>query len=194
MSESERPESERPRRKGPSKSSSLAPLYGGVLIAIMAIVAVALSKNAKQAKSDRDAQVPTKPAVTSDDPFADLNLEDDYTPSSNLASDGKVLPASPADLLSEDGWLKAEDLAKQAKAKLKTANDADDAGNRKLYKERAVAARDLYDKALDDTVEWEIAIVEAHGEKDKRVARVLSERNSWLSARKKLRKVDVNDL
>ena len=190
-------ESERPRRAR-SKSPSLAPLYGGILIAILAVVAVALSKNAKEEQGERDQKKAAQKAAqeSKSNPFEGIVSEDGVTPSksSKQGSDPENdLPASPTDLLSNEIWQAAEENAAKGKDMLKSAYEADDAGNRPLYKERALAARDLYDLALDGTVDWEIEIVRAHGESDPRVARVQSARNKWFNQRKKLRKVEIKD-
>ena len=173
----------------------MAPLYGGLLIAILAIVAVALSKNDKQAREDHEDKVAKKgPDEPKSNPFEGLVDEYGATPKSKAeVPEGEQLPPSPRDLLSNEIWETAEENGEQGKAMLKSAYGAEDAGNHALYKERALKARDLFDLALDSTVEWEIEIVEAHGESDRRVGQVLADRNTWFTLRKKLRKVEIKD-
>ena len=175
------------RRKPAKKGPSLAPLYGAIGIAILAIVAVALAKN-KQKEHD-DAQAgkgsPTEQAAN---PF------DEVLNQSKASGKTTTGTPSPEGLLSDPKWLAALTTGEQAMAKLKVARDADEAGDRAKYKKLAVEARDLFDKALDDTAEWELTLVDTHGEGDPRVAKILAQRNLWNAARKKLRKVDVNDL
>jgi hypothetical protein len=180
-----------PRRTPRKKAPSLAPLYGAVGIAILAIIAVAMAQKDKDARADAEIRKPATTEVSN--PFADLPAGGKVVPSPFNAGSNS-LAASASGLLADSVWVEAKALAGQAKKTLLEATTADNAGDRKTYKIKAVQARDLFQRALDTTAQWEIDIEEAHGESDPQVNKVRALRSVWFDQRKKLRSVDVNDI
>lgn len=181
-----------PRRTPRKKTLSLAPLYGALGIVILAIIVVAMAQKDKDARADSAKKTPT--TNESSNPFADVPRGGKVIPSpfDTGASDGTTTSAGA--LLQATVWVNAMASAEKAKQLLLEANEADRLGDRATYKKKAVEARELFHGALEATAMWEIEIEEAHGESDSQVSKVRSRRSIWFSQRKKLRKVDVNDL
>ncbi|MCA9000524.1 MAG: hypothetical protein KDB61_01280 [Planctomycetes bacterium] len=182
------------QRRAPRKNApSLAPLYGAIGLAILAIVAIALAQKDKDARADAENQ----PASTSNEvanPFADLPPGGKPIPSAfDTESLGSFKPSAEG-LLANPVLTAAIEKSERAKALLKEASEASAKGDRKTYHEKALEARELYHAALEETAEWEYEISEAHGEADAQVGKVRALRSIWFDERKKLRSVDVNDL
>ncbi len=184
--------SQSPRRTPRKKAPSLAPLYGAVGIAILAIIAVAMAQKDKDARNA--AKNKTQPVQETTNPFADVPAGTKPVPSPfDSGGTASHTPAAEG-LLSEPVWIGAKAKAELGKKALAEANAADKVGDRKQYKLMAVIARDYFQEALDQTAEWEYEISETHGESDDQVSKVRALRSVWFDERKKLRTVDVNDI
>ncbi|MDF1837162.1 MAG: hypothetical protein P1V35_04785 [Planctomycetota bacterium] len=185
-------ESQSPRRASRKKAPSLAPLYGGIGIVILAIIAVAISqkdKDARDAAKNRE-----QPVQESSNPFADIPAGTKVVPSPFESGSSASHSPSATGLLASAVWVEAKAKAELAKTTLQEAKAADEAGDRKKYKRMAVEARDLYSAAIDSTAQWEYDISESHGESDSQVSTVRSLRATWFDQHRKLRSVDVNDI
>jgi len=183
-----------PRRTPRKKAPSLAPLYGAIGIAILAIIAVAMAQKDKDARSDASKQAPVDTVDEDSNPFADIPAGTKVVPSPFDSSPSSNSTPSATGLLTAPVWITALADAEQAKTLLQAANAADRKGDRATYKKKALEARELFHKALEATAQWEYDISEAHGEADERVSKVRSLRNVWFDQRKKLRLIDVNDI
>jgi len=181
-----------PRRTPRKKAPSLAPLYGAIGIAILAIIAVAMAQKDKDAREAAKNRVKATQEVSN--PFADIPAGTKVIPSPFDSNSTGNLAPSATGLLGTAVWTAAQATAERAKKTLQEAKAADDAGNRKKYKRMAVEARDLYQEAIDSTAQWEYNISETHGEEDSQVSQVRSLRAVWFDQHKKLRSVDVNDI
>jgi len=181
-----------PRRTPRKKAPSLAPLYGAIGIAVLAIIAVAMAQKDKDAREAAKNRV--KPTQETVNPFDDIPAGSKVVVSPfESGSSGDHTPSATG-LLAAAVWTEAKASAEKAKTTLQEANAADQAGNRKKYKRLAVEARDLYQEAIDSTAQWEYDISEEHGESDSQVSKVRSLRATWFDQHKKLRSVDVNDI
>lgn len=183
-----------PRRTPRKKAPSLAPLYGAVGIAILAIIAVAMAQKDKDARSEAAKNTSNTTGSEVANPFADVPAGGKAVPSPFDSSGSKSLNPSAAGLLGATVWMEAIATAERAKKLLTEANVADRGGDRATYKRKALEARELFHGALEATAQWEYDISEKHGEEDSKVKTVRSLRNVWFDQRKKLRSVDVNDL
>ena len=171
------------RARRSSKAPSLAPLYGGVVVAIMAVVAVALAK-----KNDRAIEESKTPQTQESSPTGNP-FSRSASPSSGSSKTGN--PSAP-DLLQSDVWISALETAEQATAKLREAREKRDAGDTEAYIDLGIEARALFNQALDDTVQWELDLIDAHGEDDPQLKKIASERAKWSKQRKELRHVDIS--
>jgi len=171
------------RAKRSSKAPSLAPLYGGVLVAIMAIVAVALAK-----KNDDAIEEHNQPKAQDESPSGN--------PFSRTAKSSGTTskPGNPAgaDVLQDPVWTTALETAEQGVIKLREAREKRDAGDTENYIDLGIEARDLFNQALDDTVQWELDLIDAHGEDDPQLKKVAKERAKWSKHRRELRHVDIS--
>ncbi|MCP5021173.1 MAG: hypothetical protein GY930_05290 [bacterium] len=185
----------RPQRRTPRKKTpSLAPLYGAIGIAILAIVAVAMAQKDKDARSEAAKKPSNSTAKETSNPFADVPAGGKVVPSPFSSSSSKGLDPSATGLLEATVWTEAIATAERAKKRLMEAKAADRDGDRSTYKRKALEARELFHGALEATAQWESDISKKHGEEDSKVKTVRSLRNVWFDQRKKLRSVDVNDI
>lgn len=179
------PQEARPERRRTKRGPSLAPLYGGMLVAILAIVVVALAK--KNDKAREGAEQP----VVEDDPAPRGNPFSRTARSKNGEDATASYETAPSDLLQSQVWIDALGTAEEGLIALRAAREKRDAGDQGGYIDGAVHARDLFNQALDDTVEWEMGLVEKHGEQDPLVRKVQEERAKWFQHRKSLRQVHM---
>ncbi len=182
------------RRASRKKAPSLAPLYGAMIIVILAIVAVAMSQKDKDARSDAANSKSSGTVNEKSNPFDDVPAGGKVVPSPFGAPGSKSHNPSVSGLLAASVWTEAVSTGEKAKVLLQEANLANKNGDRSTYKKKALEARELFHAALEATAQWDYDIAESHGEEDSQVKQVRSLRNVWFDQRKKLRSVDVNDL
>lgn len=166
----------------------MAPLYGGMVVAILAVVAVALAKkNDKAREAAQTPQIKEEPEPVGN-PFSRTAKPSQLKGDTEPSPEG--LPPAPPDLLEAQVWIDAQATAERGLVALRAAREKRDAGNIQGYVKGALEARELFNQALDDTVQWDLDVVEAHGETDPLVQRMQKKRNEWFKHRKSLRKVE----
>ena len=76
-------------------------------------------------------------------------------------------------------WKRAVLAAEEAEELYQAAAQAHRDGERSLLNSRGAEAKALFNRALEDTAEFEAEIVETYGERDSGVAAIMAVRNRW---------------
>ncbi len=159
---------------------------GAFALLIVAIGAAGwASRNTFSASSAEDVAPGTAPKV---DPFADVPEENSPTGGGGSGS-SRIMETNlaPEGLLAEPTWRGAIDLVEQAFALSKEAETAKKSDDDALYRSKAIKAREVIQRALDATAEFEMNAQEKYGETDRLVRKVIRERQRWFDLRTKYR-------
>lgn len=76
-------------------------------------------------------------------------------------------------------WTAALELAAEAQVAYEAAEEAHRRSDREALNRHGGEARALYDRALEDTAEFETEIQAAHGERDPEVRSIVATRSTW---------------
>lgn len=169
--------SSRRRPEPPRTNPALVPgLIALVLIAIAVVVAVLNKKPAV----DPAASAPRT------NPFADV--PDEAPPPPREHKPGSNLPMAPDSVVSEPAWLEAQKLAGEARKLYDAAVAAKAANDLSLAREKGVAAREMYDKAVESTAEWEEMLITQYNESDPKLRAIRETRSDWFAKMNWLKK------
>jgi len=160
-----------------------------VLIGIFVLVGLAIgvtgwlnSEKVKQAASGEE--VAKEPAG----PFQDLADETGPNPKSAPgASRAPRARIALEDLSDDPVWLTALEQVKPGYALVDEAEAAKKAKNQELFDLKAVAAREIFDSAIENTAIWEEGLQEKFGDRDPIVRKVIRERDKWFDIIRKYR-------
>lgn len=172
-------------RRAQRKATSPAP----VLIGIFVLVGLAIgvtgwmnSDKVKQAASEE--QVRETPAG----PFQDLPEETGPRAKSGPGASRAPRSRIALENLSDDPvWLSALEQVKPGYALVDEAEAAKKAKNQELFDLKAVAARKIFDSAIEKTAIWEEELQEKFGDQDLIVRKVIRERDKWFDIIRKYR-------
>ena len=122
------------------------------------------------------------------DPFADI--ADEGSPEKGAAgSRMRVTSLAPEGMLRDPVWRGALQLAEEATGLADEAEGARKAGDTVAFRAKAVEAKELFQKAIDATVQFEIDCIEKYGETDRLVRQMVRARSLWISQRTKYRSI-----
>ena len=160
-----------------------------MLIGMFVLVGLAIgvvgwmnSEKVKQAASEEQAAEAPK------GPFQ--GLPEETGPKSNSSPGASRAPRGAVDLesLSDDPvWLAALEQVKPGYALVAEAEAAKKAKNQPLFDQKAVAARKIFDSAIENTAIWEEGLQEKFGDTDPVVRKVIRERDKWFDIIRKYR-------
>ncbi len=175
---------DRQPRRAQRAEQSPAPILIGIFVLVGLVLGVAgwmNSEKVKQAAHEEQGEVPV-------DPFQDV--ADETRPEANRSPGASRAPRARLGLedLSDDPvWLAALDQVRPGYDLVDEAEAAKKAKNQELFDRKAVAAREIFDTAIEDTAVWEAALQEKFGDKDRSVRGVMRERDKWFDIIRKYR-------
>ncbi|MCB9914470.1 MAG: hypothetical protein H6828_04900 [Planctomycetes bacterium] len=176
---------DRPRRRAPAKKGGppMVPILALVVVLVGAIVVARLVAKAP-------APVEEGPKVDASAIFGDLPEEQPPVPGSGGPGGGrfKVTDKAPSGLTDNATWIAALHTAEEAAALFAKAKDAKAKDDRAKFNEYGNQAKDLYNKAVEDTALWEEELIEKYGDTDRQVRDIMRIRNGWLDVLRTLHK------
>jgi hypothetical protein len=166
-----------------SSGSWILPVGVAAVLGFGALWAISQAKR-EEAAAAAEASRPEPPR-----PFEDMPPEEppEHLREGPFAASPK-LPPAPEGLADTELWIEALDLAAQAEPYYVAATDAHAAGDRDKLNEQGKKARALFDRALENTAEWEEELIAAHGETDSQVRAVKRRRSLWFDRTRWLHK------
>ena len=175
-------EGQRPRRRPKKQGPPLVPILA--LIVVMA-GAVYLARQAAQNKPEEE---PPKEEVRAAEIFGDLPEEEPPDRSGFGQGGRKLTNTAPAGLAENPTWIQAQEVAAEAAAVLTVAKGAKAAGDHAVWSEKGNEAKELYDKAIIMTADWEDELMAQYGDKDRQVKAIMNERSKWFDLLRTLHK------
>ena len=142
------------------------------------------SEKVKQAAHEEQTKTPANP-------FQDVPDEIGRKPSS--APGASRAPRAPRarialeDLSDDPVWLAALQAVQPGYVLVDEAEAAKLAKNQELFDRKAVAAREIFDSAIEKTAIWEAGLQEEFGDRDRLVRKVMRERDKWFDIIRKYR-------
>ena len=189
-SSSRAPEDGQEGRRGPARAASKAPgalaISAFVLLVLVVGAAGWASRNKQPSGGGQIEPAPQLEAPA--DPFADIADED--SPEKGAAgSRMRVTSLAPEGMLRDPVWRGALQLAEKAAGLADEAEGARKVGDTATFRAKAIEARDLFQKAIDATVQFETDCIEKYGETDRLVRQLVRARSLWISQRTKYRSI-----
>ncbi len=185
------------RRQQRQNKPDLTAIYAFMGIAIAAILTAAFVAQQRKASEQGKAQAAPQ-TQPEDNPFADLAATPPKVPtrrpssSSSKSSKKQLTDLAPPSVLSAAVWMEARSQADIAMKLLGEAELAKKKDQYALYEQKAVAGREILDKQLENTADWEAELFEQYGDNDRIVDKVSAIRSRWFKQVGKYRKVKVN--
>ncbi|TDJ71196.1 MAG: hypothetical protein E2O39_08725 [Planctomycetota bacterium] len=178
----EPPIDRRPPRK--TMGTDLTPLYMFVVLIGGGIAAAGWLFGRKQELKATETRVAAEAEEV--DPFA--HIPDELPPRLRRAADerARVSRNQPAGIEAEPAWIEAQELADKGWTYAAEAEAAEAEGRTRTLGEQSAAARAAFARALEITAEWELVLIEKHGERDPLVRRVVRTRAEWADALRSL--------
>lgn len=168
----------RPPRK--TMGTDLTPLYLFVVLVGGGIAAAGWLFSRKQELRATAAEAAE--AAEEFDPFA--HIPDELPP--RLRRAAAEWPAirrdQPTGVEAEPAWIEAQERADDGWTYATEAKAAEAEGRTRAFSEKNAAARAAFEFALEGTAEWELALLEKHGERDPLVRRIVRKRAEWTDA------------
>lgn len=176
----------RPPRK--SMGTDLTPLYLFVVLVGGGIAAAGWLFSRKQEIQATAAAAAATEATREVDPFA--HIPDEVPPRLRRAADKRpaILRDRPTGIEADRAWLEAQELADDGWTYAAEAQTAEAEGQTSTFSEKSAAARASFTLALESTAEWELVLIEKHGEHDPLVRRIVRTRAEWADALRLLSK------
>ncbi len=176
------------RRPRPA-SKGISAAFGASLFVIAGVLALGFYASLR----DEDAAAKRSPVVEqaeepSNSPFDDIPPEPRPAPRGSSRADRGSFTPAPDDLEESALWQTALEQAAEAEEWLAKAVEARAAEDHADYQRNAKEAKRLFDAAFGETALWEEQLVEAHGERDPAVRRILRTRTDWTQKLLVLRK------
>lgn len=139
------------------------------------------SEKIKQAAHEEQTKTPANP-------FQDVPDEIGRKPSSAPGASRAPRARIALEDLSDDPiWLAALQAVQLGYVLVDEAAAAKRAKNQELFDRKAVAAREIFDSAIENTAIWEVALQEEFGDRDRLVRKVMRERDKWFDIIRKYR-------
>jgi hypothetical protein len=158
------------------------------LIGVFVLVGLAIGVigwlNSEKVKQAADEPQKEAPRV----PFQDV--PDEAAPTRNSSPGASRAPRARialSDLSDDPVWLAALERVKPGYALVDEAEAAKQAKNQALFDQKAVAAREIFDSAIENTAIWEEELQEKFGDQDPLVRKVIRERDKWFDIIRKYR-------
>lgn len=188
------------RRRPPKASWTLVPLFIVLLLAVAGIGVAGWVHGLKQRAAAEEDSSPSPSAVGDGvaaggsagapaDPFASVPDEDPHHPSKRP----ERIEGTPEGIEAEPLWRDALVLADQGWTLAEEAVVAKRHEDWAVYNSKGAAARKAFDEALESTAEWELAILEEHGETDPAVRTIVRTRSEWFDQLRVLRKTHESE-
>ena len=171
----ETPIDRRPPRK--TMGPDLTPLYLFVVLIGGGLAAAGWLFSRKQEIQATEARAAVKAEEV--DPFA--HIPDELPPRLRRAAGERpaVRRNQPAGIEAEPAWIEAQELADKGWTHALKAETAEAEGRARTLEEQSAAARAAFARALEITAEWELVLIEKHGERDPLVRRIVRTRAEW---------------
>jgi hypothetical protein len=169
------PVSRRPPRK--TMGTDLTPLYLFVVLIGGGIAAAGWLFGRKQEIKETEARAAAEAQDV--DPFA--HIPDEVPPGLlRAAGDWPEIPkAVLTGIEAEPAWIEAQELADKAWTYAAEAKQAEAEDKGRTASEKSEAARVAFERALLITAEWELVLLDKHGERDPVVRRIVRTRKEW---------------
>lgn len=183
----------RQSRSQRQQKPDLTAVYAFMGLAIAAILTAAFAAQQRKAKEAGQAK-PAPQAQPEDNPFADLDASQPTVPvrRSSTKSKKTLVDLAPPSVLSEAVWMKARSQADIAMKLIGEAELAKKKDQYSLFEQKAVAGREILDKQLENTADWESDLMDKYGDNDRIVDQVARTRSRWFKQVGKYRKVKVH--
>ena len=121
-------------------------------------------------------------------PFQDVPDEGVLGPSKASGASRAPRERIALESLSDDPvWLAALEQVQPGYVLVDEAEAAKRARNQELFDRKAVAAREIFDSAIENTAIWEEGLQEKFGDRDRIVRKVMRERDKWFDIIRKYR-------
>ena len=170
----------RPGPKGPS----LLPVFVAIAAIVCAALAVAVMQNTQKEATAPEAPESGGSATQENNPFSDVANDPGGRPSTRKT----LVDSAPAGLADAPVFMAAKVLATDAKALVKEAKAARDAGDEETFQEKGRIARGKLETAFEKTTDWLMDLQERYPN-DRQIARIEAEMLTWDRALKAVRKV-----
>lgn len=176
----EEPEEEEGRpRYARRQSSGMAPaVFGMLVIVVIAVAAIFIISNIEE-------QETVASTVDETDPFAGLppdtppeRRKPKLSSRNDDDADGNIF-AGLADVRDDPVWIDSKRIAEEGRQLGLAAGEAQAAGNVALFREKAKAAKDKYNEALEKSYQFEQDIARDNGWDHPDVRRVANRRSAW---------------
>jgi hypothetical protein len=175
----------RQARRTQRATTSPAPILIGLFVLVGLVIGVIGWMNSDEVEE----AAPEKKVVDAPTgPFQ--NVADETGPKSNSAPGASRAPRARIaleDLSSDPVWLAALAQVKPGYALRDEAEAAKKAKNQALFDQKAVAAREIFDSAIENTAIWEEELQTKFDDRDPILRKVMLERDKWFDIIRKYR-------
>lgn len=179
-----------PRQPRPVKINTTPLFLFFGLVALLAVILALIGRVNKKQIEVAEAEAKKKGAMQAAsaggngptvDPFADLPDEVGLGLGARGSRWASAFPRDPdpTGLEAESIWQEALNQADAAWALADDARQALEAEDKARFKSKGLAARIAFEKAIEATAQWEKDIIQAHGETDSKVRKIIRTRNEW---------------
>ena len=101
--------------------------------------------------------------------------------------------SAPTGIEADPTWQAALEIAHDAWALAEEAFDAKKRENFAVYNSKGHAAKEAFDRAIEMTAQWELDLIDEHGDADTPVRKIMRKRSEWFEQTRLLRKTKSGD-
>lgn len=180
---------ERAPRRAPSAAPNLLPVFATLAVVVLAALGVTLMTKKSKEVAQAAGDAPPTASGTAASPFADIDTNPEQFKRKGGGSDRPATTDNaPPGLAEAPIFLEARTIVAEAKVLVDAALAAQKAGDDATWSEKANAAREKLEQALEITAVWHDDVGRKWGSKDAQVERIDAEVATWNKLLTKVRK------
>jgi hypothetical protein len=182
---------ERAPRRAPKAAPNLLPVFA--TLGVVVLVALVVTLMANKAKDEDVAQAAGDTSATATgtgaNPFSDINTDpEQFMRKSGDASRPATTHNAPPGLADAPVFQEARKIVAEAKVLVEAAVAAEKAADNAAWSEKANAAREKLEQAMEMTAVWQFDLESQWGSNDAQLRQIQAEIETWGKLLKKVRK------